>query len=93
MADMRCRHDRLDGSCEDCAYDAAKEAGAPLGGPPPVETREGRADARVHDLSVAFVDEASELGQDPASTARAIQRAAMEKAAPEKPRSIARRRG
>lgn len=39
MADMTCEHGRLLGACEDCAYEAAQAAGAPLGGPHPAETR------------------------------------------------------
>ncbi|HWU08869.1 MAG TPA: hypothetical protein VN520_21215 [Streptomyces sp.] len=36
---MTCTHGRLQGSCEDCAYDAAKAAGHPPSGPPPAEVR------------------------------------------------------
>jgi hypothetical protein len=39
MTDLTCTHGRLQGSCEDCAYEAAKAAGHTLGGPPPEETR------------------------------------------------------
>ncbi len=39
MADMTCKHGRLEGSCEDCAYEAAQATGLPLRGPPPAQTR------------------------------------------------------
>ena len=53
MADMRCVHDRLDGSCEDCAFDAAKAAGLPLGGPRPEQTRRAAQQAADAELPAA----------------------------------------
>jgi hypothetical protein len=62
MTDMTCSHGRLLGSCEDCAYEAAKAAGLPLGGPHPAETRKAAQDG-------------TEAVQRPATVARSRRRA------------------
>lgn len=45
MSDNICEHNRNREACEDCAYARAKEAGLPLGGPPPAQTREAQEQA------------------------------------------------
>lgn len=52
MADMTCKHGRLDGSCEDCAYEAAEAAGLPLGGPHPEKTRKAAEKAADGDAAL-----------------------------------------
>jgi hypothetical protein len=51
MADMTCKHGRLEGSCEDCAYETAQAAGLPLGGPHPEQTRKAAEKAVEGDTS------------------------------------------
>jgi hypothetical protein len=49
--DMTCTHGRLEGSCEDCAYEAAQAAGLPLGGPHPEQTRKAAEKAADGDTA------------------------------------------